>query len=121
MDWGAAAHEKNGANNLAKQDRDQPKLQPIPQPNWNSKKSENKLCRRTNAKKSAGRPLTPQTLSGMEIRFCDAPRRRVAQPGQLRQLSGQGDGARTRDSHSPNRTIITSAPVSNIPTDSTSR
>ena len=47
--------------------------------------------------------------------FCDAPRRRAAQPGQLRQLSRRG-GLRTRaDSHSPDRTIIISSPIFNIP------
>jgi hypothetical protein len=35
MDWGAAAREKNGANNLEANDRENQVPEPIPQPNQN--------------------------------------------------------------------------------------
>jgi hypothetical protein len=68
MDRGAAAHEKNGANNLAENDRDNQPTQPIlKHKQTTKKKSPTWLWRKTNATKSAGRPLPPAALSGMKI------------------------------------------------------
>lgn len=74
MDWGAAAEDKNGANNLARQDRDN---RPLPEPN-SSDNSDNETrspCgfrRGAYAPASSRRPektrqeaLTPKALSGM--------------------------------------------------------
>jgi hypothetical protein len=43
MDGGAAAREKNGANNLEAHDRDNQIPEPIPQPNPNPNCQENAL------------------------------------------------------------------------------
>lgn len=84
MDRGAAAREKNGANNLAKHDRNNHLLQPIPRlnPNHSLTKGPSCLRRRTYANKSAGRPLTPEALSGTGAKVMpqDVQKYAVGQP-----------------------------------------
>ena len=90
MDRGAAAREKNGANNLATNDRDNRIPQQSHATSKKEQKSPGRLERKACARKIARRPLTHRALSGTGQPFSLATSKTAKEYKALKERMGSG-------------------------------